>query len=153
LDVAGDQVDAVRFERHARAARESVRAGRCSDAANEAAAGLALWRGEPVPELDDHPLGTAERVRLEELRRGLREDQTEAAIVLGHPAVGECEALISEDPLRERPWRLLLHALARDGRIAEALERYRDHRRLLADELGLEPSDEMEQLQLRLLAG
>jgi DNA-binding SARP family transcriptional activator len=153
LAVHHDQVDAGRFERHARSTREALREGRAAAALREADGGLALWRGRALDGLSDSVEVAARRVGLEELRRALVEDRTEAAMRSGLPVVGDCEALIAADPLRERPWLLLVEALAREGRISDALERYRRHRRLLDDELGIKPSEEMELLQLRLLHG
>jgi DNA-binding SARP family transcriptional activator len=153
LAVHPDQVDAGRFERHARSAREALREGRATAALYEADAGLALWRGRALDGLSDRVEIMARRVRLEELRRAVVEDRTEAAMRSGLPVVGDCEALVATDPLRERPWLLLVEALAREGRISDALERYRRHRRLVDDELGIEPSEEMQLLQLRLLDG
>jgi DNA-binding SARP family transcriptional activator len=153
LAIHPDQVDAGKFEHHARFTREALREGRAAAALHEADAGLVLWRGRALDDLSDSVEIIAWRVRLEELRRALVEDRTEAAMRSGLPVVGDCEAMISADPLRERPWLLLVEALAREGRVSDALDRYRRHRRLLDDELGIAPSEEMEQLQLRLLDG
>jgi DNA-binding SARP family transcriptional activator len=114
---------------------------------------LALWRGTPFLELEDAPAAVAERVRLEELRLVALEDKATAGLALGNHATvaAELEALVSAYPLRERLWALRVLALARSGRQAEALAVFSQVRRLLADELGIEPGNELRQLQTAVL--
>src|SRR5262249_12099643 len=92
--------------------------------------------------------------RLEELRLAVLEERIEADLVLRRHAdlVGELEALVAEHPLRERLRGQLMLALYRSGRQADALESYQQARRMLTDELGLEPSDALKDLQRAILA-
>lgn len=114
---------------------------------------LALWRGSPFLELEDAPAAVAERVRLEELRLVALEDKAAAGIALGHhaPAAADLEALTSAYPLRERLWALRAVALTRSGRQADALAVLAQVRRLLAEELGIEPGGELQRLQTAVL--
>jgi DNA-binding SARP family transcriptional activator len=114
---------------------------------------LALWRGPPLADLTFEPFAHAEVPRLEELRTLAREQLVEAQLALGHhaEAVPELEALVAEQPLRERVRALLMLALYRSGRQADALEAYAATRRFLRDELGLDPSPAMKALQAGML--
>ena len=114
---------------------------------------LALWRGTPYLELEDAPFAVAERARLEELRVVALEDRAVAALELGQHATvaGELESLTTAYPLRERLWGLRALALTRAGRQAEALDALREVRNVLAEELGLEPGQELRDLQAALL--
>ena len=114
---------------------------------------LALWRGQPFAELGDAPEATAERARLEELRAIALEDRAVLGLALGRHAVvaGELEVLTSTYPLRERLYGLHALALTRAGRQADALEVLRRVRDVLADELGLEPGQELRDLQTAVL--
>ncbi len=114
---------------------------------------LALWRGSPYTDLGDHPSVLAERGRLEELRMVALEDRAVLGLALGETGTvaAELEALTAQFPLRERLWGLLALARARAGRQADALEGLRRVRTILADELGLEPSAELGELQAALL--
>jgi len=114
---------------------------------------LGLWRGLPYTELEDAPAALAERARLEELRAIALEDRAVAALGLGRHAMvaGELEVLTATYPLRERLWALRALALTRSGRQADALEVLRQVRELLAEELGLEPGEELRTLQTAVL--
>lgn len=114
---------------------------------------LALWRGRPFQELDDAPAAVAERVRLEELRLVALEDRAAAGLALGNhgTVAAELEALTATHPWRERLWALRAVALTRSGRQAEALEVLHEVRRLLVDELGIEPGAELRELQTAVL--
>ncbi|GAB7004035.1 hypothetical protein JCM18899A_15070 [Nocardioides sp. AN3] len=115
--------------------------------------GLALWRGEPYAELGDAPAAVAERARLEELRLVALEDRAVARLALGQHATlaAELESLTAAHPLRERLWALRALALTRSGRQADALDALRRVRELLDEELGLEPSAELRELQTAVL--
>ncbi|CCH76795.1 Transcriptional activator domain [Nostocoides japonicum T1-X7] len=121
--------------------------------AGELTAALALWRGEPYADLGDSQSVVAERARLEELRLVALEDLAVARLALGrHGTVAaDLEQLTAAHPLRERLWGLRALALTRSGRQAEALEVLREVRQLLDDELGIEPSPELRQLQTAVL--
>jgi DNA-binding SARP family transcriptional activator len=128
---------------------EGMDAARLTSAVDRLDAALAAWRGTPYAELGDHPGATAERVRLEELRLLAREDRAAACLGLGRHAevASDLEALVAEHPLRERAWGAWALALFRSGRQADALDALRRVRRLLGDELGIEPSPAIRRLQ------
>ena len=115
---------------------------------------LALFRGEPLGDLAAELWAQAEVARLEALRLVALEQRVDAELELGqHRAlVPELERLAVEHPLRERFRGQLMLALYRSGRQADALESYQQTRRKLTDELGLEPSDDLKQLQRAILA-
>jgi DNA-binding SARP family transcriptional activator len=115
---------------------------------------LALWRGQPLPEFAYQRFAQPETTRLEELRLACLEERVEADLAAGRHAllVGELEALVEEHPLRERLRAQLMLALYRSGRQAEALEAYQAGRRMLSEELGLEPGAELKELQRAILA-
>ncbi|MBC2875971.1 MULTISPECIES: AfsR/SARP family transcriptional regulator [Streptomyces] len=115
---------------------------------------LAVWDGEPLAHVPG-PYADTQRARLEEWRLGLVETRLDLDLELGHhaEAVSELTALTAAHPLRERLRELLMLALYRSGRQAEALAVYTDTRRLLDDELGVEPCAELSELQQRILRG
>jgi DNA-binding SARP family transcriptional activator len=116
-------------------------------------AALALWRGAPLADVAETPTLTLEAQRLEELRLAALEERVEAELESGGHAelVGELATLTARHPLRERLRAQHIVALYRCGRQAEALDVYRETRRLLADELGLEPGPELRELQQAVL--
>ena len=134
-----------------------VAALNASDAVDAAALDEILdrWHGPAYPELDDVDDGRAEAVRLAELRIRATEARAAARIVTGasDDLITELAALADEEPLRERPRALLMEALARAGRNVEALRVYDDFRRLLGDELGIEPSPALIAQHADLLTG
>lgn len=115
---------------------------------------LGLWRGDPLPDLVDTERGRAERARLVELRREAEEDRADAKLAMGqHLAmVGELEAAIGAEPLRERRWGQLMVALYRSGRQADALRAYQRVRDLLTEELGIEPGADLRRLEQAIIA-
>jgi len=115
---------------------------------------LAVWRGPPLADLAFEDFAQAEIARLEELRLAALEQRIDADLALGREAriVPELEALVREHPLRERLRGQLMLSLYRAGRQAEALAAYRGYRRLLDDELGLEPSEGLKSLEKAILA-
>ncbi|HTS15545.1 MAG TPA: BTAD domain-containing putative transcriptional regulator, partial [Candidatus Sulfotelmatobacter sp.] len=116
---------------------------------------LAGWRGRPFPDLDHVPLGQIEAARLEEMVEGLREDLLAAELDDG-PRDGSLVALArgltAEQPYRERRWELLMLALYRAGRQAEALDVYGECRRRLVDDLAIEPGPGLRRMQQAVLA-
>jgi DNA-binding SARP family transcriptional activator len=114
---------------------------------------LALWRGPPLEEFAYEAFAEGEIARLEELRLTLLEERLEAEIETGEAGelVGELEALVAEHPLRERFREQLMLALYRAGRQAEALEAFQGGRRVLVDELGIDPSPRLQQLHGAIL--
>ncbi len=150
LRLPRESVDAYRFEQ----AVDSAAALEPRDAVRALDDALALWRGAPYGEYAGQPWVEAESVRLTELRAVARERRLEARLQLGEAAllVGEFEALIAEDPLREERWRLLALALYRAHRQADALAALRRARATLADELGIDPGPALRALEADLLA-
>ncbi|MEV6864083.1 BTAD domain-containing putative transcriptional regulator [Streptosporangium subroseum] len=155
LDVDPDQVDAHRFERLVTAGRRTRDAGRTAEAADDLRAALALWRGPALAGIDSGELRRAHAVPLEELRLTAIEERVALDLALGRGAevAGEVRALVAAHPLRERAWGQLMLALDQAGRRSEALGAYQEARRLLVDELGLEPGAELREAHERVLAG
>jgi predicted ATPase/DNA-binding SARP family transcriptional activator len=153
LAVEPDAVDALRFERLAALGRESLGAEEAERAAETLAKALALWRGPPLGDLAYEGFAQAATARLEELRLAALEDRIDAELQLGRHVdlVAELEQLVAEQPLRERLRGQLMLALYRSGRQADALAAYRETRRILDEELGLEPGDELNELQHAIL--
>jgi class 3 adenylate cyclase len=150
LDVHPDQVDLHRFGRLVAQAAEGGDPERRSALLHEA---LGLWRGTPLADLAFEPFAHVEIARLEELRTAAREELIEAELELGQHArlIGELETLVAEHPLRERLRGQLMLALYRSGRQAEALEAYRRARAALVEELGIEPSPDLQRLEQSIL--
>jgi DNA-binding SARP family transcriptional activator len=153
LEVDPGRVDGVRFERlvaeaQALAPPEGPRAARLLEAA------LGLWRGAALVEFADQPWAQVEAARLEELRLAAQERLAEWRLAAGGHAglVGELEGLVAAHPTRERLRGLLMVALYRSGRQAEALELYRATRGVLAEELGIDPSPELQRLHQAIRA-
>jgi DNA-binding SARP family transcriptional activator len=153
LQAPADVVDARLAERLIAEGREVTAAGDPAAAARLLREALALWGGRALAEFSDRPFAQAEAARLEELRESAREDLVDAELTLGrhHDLVGELEAMVASHPLRERRWGQLMLARYRDGRQAEALEGFRALQRTLRDELGVDPSPELQDLHDRIL--
>lgn len=115
---------------------------------------LGFWRGPAYADFADEAWARVEVARLTELRLVAREYRLAAAMSAGqaHAAVADLEAFVSQHPLREGVWRLLALALYRTGRQSDALEALRRARENLADELGLDPSPDLRQLEAAILA-
>jgi len=114
---------------------------------------LALWRGAPLGDLEYEAFAQAEISRLEELRLAVLEERIDADLAAGRhrEALGELEGLAAAHPLRERLAGQLMLALYRSGRQAEALDAYQSTRRLLVDEIGLEPNPALQRLEKAIL--
>ena len=153
ITVQADDVDARRFERLVAAGQAALDGGQAAAAAGRFIAALGLWRGRALADVCDVEALALESARLEELRLAAVEGRIEADIALGRHAqvTGELERLVAEHPVRERLWRLLVLALYRDERQADALAAYRRARRMLAAELGLEPGEELRRLEQAVL--
>jgi YVTN family beta-propeller protein len=153
LEIEPDELDLRRFERLLAEGRAALAAGDPERAAQLLHEALALWRGPALAEFAFEPFAQAEIGRLEDLRLAAVEERIQADLALGRHAdlIGELEALIAENPHRERLRGQLMLALYRSGRQAEALEAYRDARRALVDELGIEPSEQLQQLEKQIL--
>ena len=144
----GVSIDASRFEHHARAGRELLRAGDAGAAIAAFAIALGSWRGDPLPELQHWAPGEGEATRLSELHRSVQEDRCDAELAAGHhhEVVAELETMVVDEALRERRWCLLALALYRDGRQAEALRALQRARAALG-EIGLDPGPELRELE------
>jgi class 3 adenylate cyclase len=152
LELGPDDLDLRRFERLVQRGKEAL-AHDPASAANVLREALGLWRGPALAEFASEPFARIECLRLEALRLDALEDRIEADLALGRHAqlVGELEALVALHPLRERLRGQLMLALYRSGRHAEALDLYREGRRRLVDELGLEPSPALQRLESAML--
>jgi DNA-binding SARP family transcriptional activator len=147
------ELDVARFEVLLDGARSAARGGSWEAAADQARAALALWRGEPLADVESEALALGEVPRLTELRLQAAELRIDAELRLGRhgEVIAELERLAAAQPLRERLHALLMLALYRDGRQAEALAVYRQARRVLVDELGAEPGAELRELHRQIL--
>jgi len=145
-----DESDLGRFEQLAERARGTGEPAKKAALLREA---LDLWRGPALAEFRDEPFAEAAARRLAELRLYALEERIDAQLDLGEHArlVPELEALVEEEPLRERPRGQLMVALYRSGRQAEALASYRDGRALLVEELGIEPGPALQELERAIL--
>ena len=143
LRIEDDELDLDRFERLAADARKRLANGDASGARDELHEALQLWRGPPE--------GPA--ARLEELRLSAYEDWMHAALESGESAgiVPQLEELVALQPLRERPRELLMLALYRSGRQADALELFRSTRELFVNDLGIEPGQALRELEGAIL--
>jgi predicted ATPase/DNA-binding SARP family transcriptional activator len=153
LLVAGGAVDADEFERLVDAAQAARGRGEPEQAVGLWQAALGLWRGEVLADLQDLRFTAGERARLDERRLSAVEDRLEVEIELGRhgAALAELAPLIEEHPMRERLRASMLLALYRSGRQVDALRAYERYRALLAEELGLQPSDELKELERAIL--
>jgi len=154
LPVEPAVVDVDRFTTAVEEARAASARGNPQAAVASYDEALGLWRGAALGGTTG-PYARTHARRLEELRLRAVEDRVDAMLVCGRhtEVIGELAQTIDEHPLRERPYGQLMQALHRSGRRGDALRVYQDLRRRLVDELGLEPSPELRQLQLRLLGG
>ncbi|MCF6423145.1 BTAD domain-containing putative transcriptional regulator [Amycolatopsis tucumanensis] len=153
LAVEPDQVDLHRFTRLARDGRQALNTNEHARAAKLLREALDLWRGPALADVRDAPFAEAQAARLDELRVAAVEDRAEADLAIGESraVIGELTELCAAHPLRERPRVLLMRALAANGRQAEALTVFADARRVLADELGADPSPELAAAHLAVL--
>ncbi|WP_285706082.1 BTAD domain-containing putative transcriptional regulator [Microtetraspora sp. NBRC 16547] len=155
LDVDPGDVDAHRFAELSAEGRQALRDGDLARASALLSESLTLWRGQALADAADAGSARAHAVRLEELRLDAVEVRIEVDLQQGaHRAViPELRELTRRHPLRERLHGLLIRALHAEGRQAEALTAYEEVRRLLAEELGVDPSAELAATQLAILRG
>ncbi len=153
LAVDPDRVDAVRFQRLLTEGSRLLAEGAPRQAERVLAAAMALWRGEPLSEIADTPVGQVETTRLTELREVAIDEWHEAALALGrhHTVVAALEGGVAAHPLRERRWAQLMLALYRSGRQGEALRAYQRARAVLGEQLGIEPGGELRRLEAAIL--
>jgi DNA-binding SARP family transcriptional activator len=152
LDIPPESVDINLFERDVRLARAARTRGDLHTALRLFRQAQELWRGPALQEAVG-PMAEAERVRLEELRQDVAEEQAGVRLLLGDDEnlVSELRSMLVEQPLRERLWELLLITLGQTSRRAEALTAYQSARVTLADRLGVEPGQHLQHLHQRLL--
>ncbi len=153
LRVGPGSLDAARFEALLAEGREALADGNPQLAATLFRRGLALWRGPPLADTPYAEFAAAEAARLEELRLVCLEARIGADLARGHhhETLGELAALVAEHPLREGLRAQLMLAHYRSGRQSDALAAYRDARRALHDELGIEPGEELRSLERKIL--
>ena len=154
LRVAPGDVDIEQFESLAAEGRGSLAAGDPERAAMRLGEALALWRGPLLADVVPSPLIESHAQRVAELWFTTTELRVEADLACGRAAqvIPELRGLVTEHPLRERLWALLMRALEEAGRRAEALETYSRAREVIADELGVDPGSELQRLYAELLA-
>jgi WD40 repeat protein/DNA-binding SARP family transcriptional activator len=145
LRVQPGELDAERFEQLVEQGRSVLASGRADEAAATLRESESLWRGRPLADLAYEPFAHTEIARLEEQRLAALELRVEADAAAGRHAelVSELRRLVAEHPTRERLAAQLMLVLYRCGRQTEALEVYREARRTLADEIGVEPGPEL----------
>ncbi|MFI7446685.1 BTAD domain-containing putative transcriptional regulator [Nonomuraea sp. NPDC049714] len=155
LRLRSEQVDAVRFEEQAKRGSRELAAGAAQLAASLLEEALALWRGEALADVRDIPFAGTAGARLDELRIGALEDRFEAELRLGHHGeiLADVEAAAAAHPLRERLAGLRMRALHAAGRQSDALAVFEGVRGTLAEELGVDPSEELRKTHLAVLRG
>jgi DNA-binding SARP family transcriptional activator/tetratricopeptide (TPR) repeat protein len=155
IEVNEDELDLLRFGSLFRAGDAALRGAQWQRASDLLIEALGLWRGAALADVPSEALKRSEVPRLEELRLQSLEWRIEADIHLGRSGtlVPELQSLVMEHPLRERFHAQLLLALVHCGRRAEALDAYQRARRLLVEELAIEPGPELRDLHRRVLAG
>jgi predicted ATPase len=152
VELPPECVDVSRFDSRVREGTELHGRGHYRRATEELRSALGLWRGRPFSGLPEDPF-LAEIARLEELRLRALELRIDADLEVGRASelVDELEGLLAHHPFRERLWRHLMLALYRSGRQADALAAYHRARRALDEELGIEPEQELRDLEAAIL--
>ncbi|GAA1470379.1 BTAD domain-containing putative transcriptional regulator [Microbacterium thalassium] len=153
LGIDGDAIDAVRFERLVADGRRFGLEGTPDRAAAAFRRALDLWRGAPLPDVATWPPGQIEALRLREVRASVEDELVDARLRCGEHAdvIPDAERLVREDPLRERRWGLLALANYRADRQAEAMAVLRAARTRLSEELGVDPSRSLVDLETAIL--
>jgi DNA-binding SARP family transcriptional activator/ABC-type transport system substrate-binding protein len=153
LEVRDGELDLQVFELLFDQGRGALKAGDPRAAADDFRDALALFNGAPLEDLGSAPFIRAEAQRLKELRLVALEERIDADLSLGRhrDLIGELQSLVARHPFRERFWAQLILALYRSGRQAEALVAFERARQRLADELGVDPSQQLQQLQQGIL--
>jgi DNA-binding SARP family transcriptional activator/Tfp pilus assembly protein PilF len=154
ISVGADELDVTRFGNLLASARAAERTGSWDQAARLARQALSLWRGEPLADVECDALALREGPRLAELRLQAVETRVAADLQLGchNEVLAELQLLAAEHPLREHLHALLMLALYRSGRQAEALTAYQQARTVLVNELGVEPGSELRAAHQHILA-
>jgi len=154
LENDGHEIDAISFEQLAVEGHRLLATGRTREADPVLQEALGLWRGTAYQGYRYTGFGGAEGDRLDELRRTATEDLIDSRLAGADPGqlVPKLEAMVREEPLRERRWGQLMVALYRAGRQAEALQAFARARDVLVGELGIEPGPELQRLQAAILS-
>ncbi|MEO7803682.1 MAG: BTAD domain-containing putative transcriptional regulator, partial [Actinomycetota bacterium] len=152
LDPA-DSLDWSLFEALHNKGRTALQGGDIEASIRDLDAALSLWRGPALSGIGHPPFALGEIAKLEEARLAAVEDRIEAGIAAGRHAehISELETLVAQNPLRERLWAQKMTALYRSGRQADALAAFQDLRRLLKEDLGIDPSVELSRLESQIL--
>ncbi len=152
LHLVPGQPDAVAFEQDLGRARQLRKAGDAAAAVSALNSALSLWRGIAFAGVPG-PFAETERVRLGELRSAAAEERADVLLSLGRheEVVPDLTAMVADHPLRERMRGLLMVALYRCGRHAEALRVFAEGRRVLAEELGIDPGGELSRIHQQVL--
>lgn len=155
LDCAPGDLDLLRFEDLVSQGRRAREDGHPAQAAGLLRRALELWRGRPFEDVVLAPDQRIELIRLEERKLTAQEAWLDTQLELGHheDVLAELGVLVAQNPLREKLWAQHMLALCRAGRRGEALRAYRDLRRHLVSELGVEPSPALQRLHVRILTG
>jgi predicted ATPase/DNA-binding SARP family transcriptional activator len=155
LVLGPEAIDSSRFERLKERSTRSLRTGTPRDCVRQVDEALSLWRGRPYEILTEHLAAAAAAARLEEVHAQLLETRIDALLQLGElePALVDLEPLIAQMPFREHLWHQRMVALASCGRTEEALDTYLRFRTLLCEEVGVDPSRDLQQLHQRILRG
>ncbi|UGQ11792.1 AfsR/SARP family transcriptional regulator [Yinghuangia sp. ASG 101] len=153
LNVDTGELDLDEFECRVLSGRAALARGDDAEASAQLRAALGMWRGEPLADIFAGPILRAHLVRLEEHRFDIREECVEADLRLGrhHELLSELRGLVARHPANENLAAQMMLALYRSGRQAQALETFADLRRVLDEELGLEPSPRMRLLHQAVL--
>ncbi|WP_372441436.1 AfsR/SARP family transcriptional regulator [Plantactinospora mayteni] len=156
IAVDPEEVDLHRFTRLVADGQRALAGGDRRYAVELLRSASRLWRGEPLADVREAPFARAQATRLDELRLAAVEERVTAELDLagagsGGPSVAELRELVAAYPLRERLRGLLMRALHAGGRRAEALATFEEARRLLAEELGTDPSPELAALHVAVL--
>ena len=146
-------VDVTQFESEVNRGRTFAATGEPARAAVVFERALTLWDGPAFVDLASWELGRSQAERLEEVRRSVQEDLLEARLAVGdnRGVAADAESAVRAEPLRERRWAVLALAQYRDGRQADALATLRRARRVLADELGIDPGAALVELERQVL--
>jgi DNA-binding SARP family transcriptional activator len=148
-----DQLDLIRFERLLAEGQEALTNHDPREASEKLQAALALWRGPALADFALESFTPTATARLDELRIGAIEKRIDAELQLGHHTelISELEAVVEQHPFRERIQAQRMLALYRSGRQAEALDAYRNARRMFVQELGIEPGSILQNLEKAIL--
>ncbi|MEM7272728.1 MAG: BTAD domain-containing putative transcriptional regulator [Actinomycetota bacterium] len=155
LTLADATVDTDRFEEHLATATRLQARGQHADALRSCEQALSLWLGPPLGDIGHESWAQPEVARLEELHQTARHRHAELLIAVGRPeqAVIDLRSIIEEHPSREGPQALLLRGLHASGRTTEALRAFQDYRSYLIDEVGVEPSPAIVELDRAIARG